>query len=206
MTDATADIRSVYVVDDDAAVRDSTALYLETQALTVRTFASAAEFLEAAPAVAPGCVLTDLRMPGMDGLELLRRLKQQNLPLSVVVMTAYGEVALAVQALKSGASDFIEKPFAGEALLDAIESALQSIHRAHQHEADAAAFHERVTSLTPREREVMEQLVAGHPNKVIAYNLGMSPRTVEVHRARVMEKMGARSLSALVRMAVSAEP
>lgn len=201
-----ADIRSVYIVDDDRAVRESTALYLETQALTVRTFSSAAEFLEAAPAVAPGCVLTDLRMPGMDGLELLRRLKQQNLPLSVVVMTAYGEVALAVQALKAGASDFIEKPFAGEALLNAIESALQSIHRTHQHEADAAAFQERVTSLTPREREVMEQLVAGHPNKVIAHNLGMSPRTVEVHRARVMEKMRARSLSALVRMAVSAEP
>jgi two-component system, LuxR family, response regulator FixJ len=200
-----AELRTVYVVDDDEAVRESTALYLEAHALTVRTFASAREFLDAAPAVAAGCVVTDMRMPGMDGLELLRRLREQNLPLGVVVMTAHGEVPLAVQALKAGAVDFIEKPFAGEILLEAVETALRSIEQTHQKDADVAAFHEHIGSLTPREREVMGQLVAGHPNKVIAHNLGMSPRTVEVHRARVMEKMRVRSVSSLVRIAVSAD-
>ena len=198
-----ADVRAVYIVDDDEAVRESTALYLDARGLKVRSFASAQEFLEAA-VIAPGCVVTDMRMPGMDGLELLRRLKEQNLPLAVVVMTAHGEVPLAVRALKAGAVDFIEKPFAGETLIEAIDTALQSIEQTRRKDADITAFHQHIASLTPRECEVMEQLVAGHPNKVIAFNLGMSPRTVEVHRARVLEKMRVRGVSALVRLAVSA--
>ena len=199
-----ADIRAVYVIDDDEAVRDSTALYLDAHSLTVESFASAQEFLDAAPSAAPGCVVTDMRMPGMDGLQLLRRIKEQNLPLGVVVMTAHGEVPLAVQALKAGAVDFIEKPFTGEVLLEAVNTALNTVAQTHRKDADIAAFHEHMALLTPREREVLEQLVAGHPNKVIAYNLGMSPRTVEVHRARVLEKMRTRSVSSLVRVAVSA--
>jgi len=199
-----ADTRAVYIVDDDDAVRESTALYLDAQGLSVRGFASAQEFLEAASSVAPGCVLTDMRMPGMDGLELLRWLREQGLPMAVVVMTAHGEVPLAVQALKTGAVDFIEKPFAGQTLLEAVEMALRSVEQTQQKETELAAFREHLASLTEREREVMQQLVAGHPNKIIAYNLGMSPRTVEVHRARVMEKMRVRSASALVRLAVSA--
>jgi len=199
-----ADPRIVYIVDDDDAVRDSTALYLDAQGLTVESFSSAVEFLHAAPSVAPGCVVTDLRMPGLDGLELLRRLREQNLPLAIVVMTAHGEVPLAVQALKAGAVDFIEKPFTGETLLEAIGTALRSVEQTHQKDTDIAAFGEHLALLTARERQVMEQLVAGHPNKVIAYNLDMSPRTVEVHRARVLEKMRVRNVSMLVRIAVSA--
>jgi two-component system response regulator FixJ len=199
-----AEALPVYIVDDDDAVRESTALLLEARSLTVQTFASAQDFLDVAASLAAGCVVSDLRMPKMSGLDLLRRLQELKLPHSVVVMTAHGEVSLAVQALKGGAIDFIEKPFTAETLIDAVEAALRSVEQAQQKGADASAFNEHVASLTPREREVMGQLVAGHPNKVIAFNLGMSPRTVEVHRARVMEKMHARSISALVKMAVAA--
>ena len=196
--------RTVYVIDDDEPIRDSVALLLEARALAVQSFASGPEFLDAAASLAPGCVVTDMRMPVMDGLELLHRLKERNLHLPVIVMTAHGEVSLAVQALKAGATDFIEKPFPGEVLIDAVLSALQTADQMHQREADIADIEGRIGSLTAREREVMDQLVAGNQNKIIAYNLGMSPRTVEVHRARVMEKMQARSLSALVRMVVAA--
>jgi two-component system response regulator FixJ len=198
------DYRTVYVIDDDKAVRDSVALLLEARSLAVQSFASGPEFLAVASSLAPGCVVTDMRMPEMDGLELLQRLSERNVHLPVIVMTAHGEVSLAVRALKAGATDFIEKPFPGEVLVDAVLSALQTIDRTHQRDADVAEIDACIRSLTPREREVMEQLVAGNQNKMIAYNLGMSPRTVEVHRARVMEKMHARSLSALVRMAVAA--
>jgi two-component system response regulator FixJ len=145
-----------------------------------------------------------MRMPVMDGIELLHQLRERNLHLPVIVMTAHGEVSLAVKALKAGATDFIEKPFAGEVLIDAVLSALQAAGQMHQRDADIADIKGRIASLTAREREVMDQLVAGNQNKIIAHNLGMSPRTVEVHRARVMEKMQARSLSALVRMVVAA--
>jgi two-component system response regulator FixJ len=194
---------AVYVIDDDEAVRESVALLLEARALLVQTFASGREFLAAAPSLVPGCVLTDMRMPEMDGLELLRRLRERHLNLPVIVITAHGEVSIAVQALRAGAADFIEKPFPGDVLLDAVLSALQTIDQTHQQDTDIAGIHGRIASLTTREREVMDQLVAGNQNKVIAYNLGMSPRTVEVHRARVMAKMQARSLSTLVRMVVS---
>lgn len=196
--------RTVYVIDDDEPVRDSVALLLEARALAVQSFASGPEFLDAAASLAPGCVVTDMRMPEMDGIELLHRLRQRNLHLPVIVMTAHGEVSLAVQALKAGATDFIEKPFPGEVLIDAVLAALQTVDRIHQRDAEIADIEGLIASLTAREREVMDQLVAGNQNKVIAYNLGMSRRTVEVHRARVMEKMQARSLSALVRMAVAA--
>ena len=198
------DPRIVYVIDDEEAVRDSVTFLLEARELCVRSFASADEFLAALPALAPGCVLTDMRMPGMDGIGLLRQIRERNLPWPVVVMTAHGEVPLAVQALKTGASDFIEKPFPGDTLLDAVLSALRTIDRTRQQDADIAEINGRIATLTPREREVLQQLVAGNQNKMIAYNLGMSPRTVEVHRARVMDKMQARSLPALVRMAVAA--
>ncbi len=199
-----AEPRIVYVIDDEEAVRDSVACLLEAHELCVRSFPSAGEFLAAVPLLAPGCVLTDMCMPGMDGLELLRDMRGRNLPWPVVVMTAHGEVPLAVQALKAGASDFIEKPFPGDALIDAVLSALRTIDQTSKQDADVAEINGRIATLTPREREVLEQLVAGNQNKMIAYNLGMSPRTVEVHRARVMDKMHARSLSALVRMAVAA--
>jgi two-component system, LuxR family, response regulator FixJ len=196
--------RIVYVIDDEEPVRDSVAFLLEAREFTVQSFASADAFLAVAPSLEPGCILTDMQMPGTDGLALLRQIKERDLPWPVVVMTAHGEVSIAVQALKAGASDFIEKPFPGEVLIDAVLSALQAAEETREQAADRADIDERIRLLTPREREVFEQLVAGNQNKVIAYNLGMSPRTVEVHRARVMEKMRARSLSALVRMAVTA--
>ena len=196
--------RTIYVIDDEEAVRDSVTFLLEARGLWVKSFASAGDFLAAVSSLAPGCVLTDMRMPGMDGLDLLRHIRERNLTWPVVVMTAHGEVPLAVQALKAGASDFIEKPFAGDTLIEAVVSALQTIDQTRKQDADIVQINDRMAMLTPREHEVLEQLVAGNQNKMIAYNLGMSPRTVEVHRARVMDKMQARSLPALVRMAVAA--
>ena len=196
--------RIVYVIDDEEPVRDSVAFLLEARELSVQSFPSADAFLAATPSLGPGCVLTDMQMPGTDGLDLLRKIKERNLPWPVVVMTAHGEVSLAVQALKAGASDFIEKPFPGDILIDAVLSALQVAEETREQATDRAEIDSRIALLTPREREVFAELVAGNQNKVIAYNLGMSPRTVEVHRARIMEKMGARNLSALVRMAVVA--
>jgi two-component system response regulator FixJ len=197
------EFRIVYVIDDEEAVRDSVAFLLEAHDLHVQSFSSGDEFLAAAPSLAPGCVLTDMRMPGMDGLDLLRHIKERDLCWPVLVMTGHGEIPLAVRALKAGASDFIEKPLPGEALIDALLSALQTIQDTHERTADIAEINARIALLTTREREVLVQLVAGNQNKVIGFNLGMSPRTVEVHRARVMRKMQARSLPALVQMAVS---
>ena len=195
--------RTVYVIDDEEPVRDSVSLLLEARGLAPQCFASGSEFLAVAPGLAPGCVVTDMRMPGIDGLQLLRQLQQRQLSFPVIVMTAHGEVPLAVSALKSGAVDFIEKPFPGETLIEAVLSALQKID-ANAADPNTAEINERIASLTPRECEVLDQLVAGNQNKMIAYHLGMSPRTVEVHRARVMEKMRARSLSALIRMVIAA--
>jgi two-component system, LuxR family, response regulator FixJ len=195
----------VHVVDDDAAVRDSLRLLLESADLSVRTYESAAAFLRAVPDLGAGCVLTDVRMPELDGLELQRRLTQLGVRMPVIIMTGHGDVPIAVEAMKAGAADFLEKPFDDAHLMDAVASALAASRRAGDEATATAQIAARLASLTPREREVLDRLVAGQPNKTIAYDLGSSPRTVEVHRARVMEKMGARSLPELVRMAITAE-
>jgi two-component system response regulator FixJ len=192
----------VHVIDDDEAVLHSLAFLLEGAGFSARTYGSAAAFLQIVASLSAGCVVTDVRMPDMDGLALLRRLRELGVGLPVVVMTGHGDVPLAVQALKAGASDFIEKPFDDEAMLAAVRGALEADHRARERGAEVEGIAARLATLTPRERQVLERLTAGQQNKAIAYDLGASPRTVEVHRARVMEKMGARSLSELVRMAL----
>jgi two-component system response regulator FixJ len=194
----------VHVVDDDAAVRDSLRLLLEAAGLSVQTYDSATAFLTAVPNLGIGCVLTDVRMPGLDGLELQRRLTQLGVRMPVIIMTGHGDIPIAVEALKAGATDFLEKPFDDAHLLAVLTGALAASRRGEEEAAAKAEIVARLGSLTPREREVLDRLVAGHPNKTIAYDLGSSPRTVEVHRARVMEKMGARSLPELVRMTIEA--
>lgn len=199
-----AEAPKVHVVDDDDAVRDSLGLLLESSGFSVKTYDSATAFLDDLPARASGCVLTDVRMPDLDGLALQRRLVELGIGLPVIVMTGHADVPIAVEALKAGATDFLEKPFNDDQLLAAVRNALAASQRAHDEAAAVAGIVARLASLTPREREVLDRLVAGQPNKTIAYDLGSSPRTVEVHRARVMEKMGARSLAELVRMTIAA--
>ncbi len=193
----------VHLVDDDEAVRDSLAALLETHGFEVATYPSGEAFLAACPSGAIGCLLTDIRMPEMDGLTLQERVAAGYPGLSVVIMTGHADVPLAVRAMKAGAIDFIEKPFPAPIMIDALERALADTAR--RHEAAPRLDPElagRLEALTPREREVLDGLVAGLPNKTIAYDLGISPRTVEIHRARVMEKMRAKSLSELVRLAL----
>lgn len=192
----------VHVIDDDADVRDSLAFLLGTAGLAVRVHESAVAFLKALPEVEDGCIVTDVRMPEIDGLELQRRLRAQGSALPVVVMTGHGDVALAVEAMKAGAVDFIEKPFDDEVLLAAIRAALSQRSSERERGAHAAEVRTRLRSLSERERQVLDGLVAGKPNKIIAYDLGISARTVEIYRANVMTKMRADSLSALVRMAL----
>jgi two-component system, LuxR family, response regulator FixJ len=194
----------IYVVDDDASVRDSLTLLLETAGFQVRAFDSALSFLAAAPPGGVGCVLTDVQMPELNGLELQQRIGAQGIWLPVIVMTGHGDVPIAVQALKAGATDFLEKPFDDAQLLSAVKRAIAVSQRAKDEAMAVADIAGRLATLTPREREVLDRLVAGQPNKTIAYDLGSSPRTVEVHRARVMEKMQARSLAELVRMTIAA--
>lgn len=194
----------VHVIDDDPAVRDSLAFLLETANLTPRIYDSAVAFLEALPEVRSGCVVTDVRMPEMTGIELVRRLKGQGFRLPIIMITGHADVPLAVEAMKAGVADFIEKPFDDEALLAAINAALRDGEKDRQGAAEAAEITARMASLSGREREVLDGLVAGHANKVIAFDLGISPRTVEIYRANVMTKMKAASLSELVRMAMLA--
>ena len=195
----------VHIVDDDASVRDSLAVLLESAGFTVRAYDSAVAFLQAASDRTAGCVLTDVQMPELNGLELQRRMGEQGIRLPVIVMTGHGDVPIAVEAMKAGAADFLEKPFDDEQLLTAISGAIAAGARVRDEAAAVADITKRLATLTPREREVLDHLVAGQPNKTIAYDLGSSPRTVEVHRARVMEKMGVRSLPELVRMTIAAE-
>jgi two-component system response regulator FixJ len=193
----------VHVIDDDVDVRQSLAFLLSTAGLAVRVHESAVAFLKALPDSEVGCVVTDIRMPEMDGLELLRRLRAQGMAsLPVIVITGHGDVPMAVDAMKAGAFDFIEKPFDDEVLLSAIRSALAEHVRDSEREARRSAVLDRMNALSAREREVLDRLVAGKPNKIIAYELGISARTVEVYRANVMTKMQADSLSELVRMAL----
>jgi len=204
MTPAATEQANIYIVDDDDAVRDSLEAFLSASGYDVRGFASPQEFLAVAGTIGFGCVLVDLQMPGMDGLELKKRLNQRNIDLPVVVVTGHGDVATAVAAMRAGAKDFIEKPFTDEAILAGIRMGLADRPKPSVADQAKQAILDRLGNLSPREREVLDGMVAGHPNKVIAYNLSLSPRTVEIHRARVMDKMQARSLSELVRLAIAA--
>jgi two-component system response regulator FixJ len=194
----------VHVIDDDDAVRQSLAFLLGTARIAVRTYESAAAFLSALPDAGGGCIVTDVRMPEMSGIDLLRRLKELNVAMPVIVITGHGDVQLAVEAMKIGAVDFLEKPFDDEALLAAVKSALSGAEKGAQQESERAKVAEKLAALSGREREVLDGLVAGKPNKIIAFDLGISPRTVEIYRANVMTKTGAGSLSELVRLALTA--
>lgn len=193
----------IYIVDDDDAVRDSLGMLLESAGLDVETFPSALGALDRCKQKRPDCLLTDIRMPGMDGLALQRALTEAGIDIPVIIMTGHGEVPLAVAALKAGASDFIEKPVADDVILASISDALGKSHDQLSTKQVNSALQERINLLTPREREVFNLLVAGDANKMIAYRLDISARTVEIHRARVMEKMRARSLPELVRSAMA---
>jgi len=195
------DNRIVHIVDDDEAVRQSLAFLLSSTGLAVRVYDSATSFLAGLASVKGGCLITDMRMPDMTGLELLHQLRAKACGLPAIVITGHGDVALAVEAMKAGAIDFIEKPFDQEAILTAVKAALERGGEG----GDTAAIAARLASLSERERQVLEGLIAGHPNKTIAYDLGISPRTVEVYRANLMTKMEARSLSELIRMAILAK-
>ena len=196
--------RSVYIVDDDEAVRDSLSVLLEAKGYTVRSFGSALEFLAAAPSLPSGCLIADIRMPEMDGLELQGRLRARALGFPMIVITGHADVPLAVRVMKAGAVDFIEKPFAPETILDSLDGALSRLAAPRERDPATAAAAGKLALLSPRERQVLEGLLAGLPNKSIAYDLAISPRTVEVHRARVMNKTGVRSLSELIRLALVA--
>lgn len=195
---------NVYVIDDDDAMRDSLHFLLGTADFHVVLFESAHQFLDTLPNADFGCVLSDIRMPGIDGLELLKRLKASRSPLPVLIMTGHGDVPLAVEAMKLGAADFLEKPFEDDRLIGMIDAALSKAEAGARSEAVTRDIAARVESLTPRERQVMDGLVAGLSNKLIAREYDISPRTIEVYRANVMTKMQAGSLSELVRLAMRA--
>ncbi|RAU20851.1 DNA-binding response regulator [Paramagnetospirillum kuznetsovii] len=195
----------VHLIDDDQGVRDSLAMLLDSAGLAVRSFSSAESFLAGADLSDPGCVVADVRMPGMSGLDLLRVLRDRAPELPVIIITGHADVAMAVQALKGGAADFIEKPFDDSLFLANVRDALNRGQRAFRDRQRRDDIDMRVGELTPREREVMALIVRGLSNKAAAAELNISVRTVEIHRARVMDKMGAESLSALVRMALLLE-
>ncbi|HZP09619.1 response regulator FixJ [Methyloceanibacter sp.] len=191
--------RVVHIVDDDEAVRQSLAFMLSSAGLPVRLYESALAFLAGLSSPQNGCLITDVRMPGMSGIDLLRTLRDKSLSMPAIVITGHGDVPLAVEAMKAGAVDFIEKPFEEEAILDAVKRALEQGSNESANGGEIAA---KLAILSERERQVLEGLVAGHPNKTIAFDLGISPRTVEVYRANLMAKMQAKSLSELIRMAI----
>jgi FixJ family two-component response regulator len=196
----------VYVVDDELAVRDAIALLLRSVGLKARTFGSAREFLAAYERGTPACLITDVRMPGMSGLELQEVLVEGGATLSIIIVTGHGDIAMAVRAMKAGASDFLEKPFKEQALIDAVHRALaRQQAKPAPLSGNRAELEARIAQLTPREREVMLLVAAGEPNKVVANRLGLSTRTVEVHRANVMEKLQARSLADVVRIAIACD-
>ncbi len=192
----------VHVIDDDEALRESLAFLLRTANIEVRTYPSAAAFLDALPDARASCVITDVRMPGMSGIDLLRRLQELKIGMPVIVITGHGDVPLAVEAMKIGALDFLEKPFDDEVLLTSVRSALMRQDGDTKRHTERAEIESKLAALSNRERDVLGGLVAGRANKQIAYDLGISPRTVEIYRANLMNKMQAGSLSDLVRMAL----
>lgn len=196
---------TVFVVDDDQAMRNSLTWLIESVGMPVKTYASADEFLSNYYPGRVGCLLLDVRMPGMSGMELLAHLVQEDSRLPVIMITGHGDVAMAVEAMKSGAVDFIEKPFHDEELLTSIRNALELDEKQRLLRSQRAEIAVRLAELTPREHEVMAMVTAGRANKEIAAVLGVSAKTVEAHRARVMDKMHARSLAELVRMALIAD-
>lgn len=195
---------TIIIVDDDAAVRDSMRALMESVGYAVRDYSSAKEFLRQ-PVPSGSCLVADIRMPEMDGLELQEEITKRGIDVPVVIMTGHGDVRLAVRALKSGAIDFVEKPFDDEVMLASVQRALLIGHQERARLAEGMAAQELIALLTPRERNVLEKLVAGRSNKVAAYELGISPRTIEIHRANIMDKMHARSLSEVVRIALAAD-
>jgi two-component system, LuxR family, response regulator FixJ len=192
----------VQIIDDDDALRDSLTFLLSSVGIEAKSHESAAAYLNDPQRDASGCIITDVRMPGMSGLDLLRKLKSDGVSVPVIVMTGHGDVPLAVEAMKLGAFDFIEKPFDDDALLISVRGALGVQEKHAREESQRQEIENRLTQLSTRERQVLDGLVAGHANKVIAFDLGISPRTVEIYRANVMTKMQANSLSDLVRMAL----
>jgi two-component system response regulator FixJ len=192
----------VYVIDDDDAMRDSLSFLLESAGFDVTLFDSALNFLDASAELEFGCVVSDVRMPGLDGIELLKRMKIQHGAFPIVIMTGHGDVPLAVEAMKLGALDFLEKPFEDDRLITTIEMAIREAAPAAKSEALTQDIVARIATLSPRERQVMEGLIAGLSNKLIARDYDISPRTIEVYRANVMTKMQANSLSELVRLAM----
>jgi len=194
----------VHVIDDDEAMRQSLAFLLGTVGMEVQTYDSALAFLAVAPAIKSGCIITDVRMPEVSGLDLLRRVRELELGIPVIMITGHGDVPLAVEAMKIGALDFLEKPFDDEVLLASVRSALNQLDQDQRRQTERSDIQGRLETLSNRERDVLQGLVAGHANKQIAYDLGISPRTIEIYRANLMTKMQASSLSNLVRMALIA--
>jgi len=194
----------VYVIDDDEAMRDSLNFLLDAADFSVTLFETAMRFLDALPGLEFGCVVSDVRMPGMDGIELLKRMKAGQSSFPIVIMTGHGDVPLAVEAMKLGAVDFLEKPFEDDRLIAMIEAAIRQAEPAARSEALTHDIAARIATLSPRERQVMDGLIAGLSNKLIARDYDISPRTIEVYRANVMTKMQANSLSELVRLAMRA--
>jgi len=194
--------RAVHIIDDDQALRESLAFLLRTHQLEVRSFDSAKTFLDALPDASLGCVITDIRMPGMSGVDLLRRLKELKVGVPVIVITGHGDVSLAVEAMKIGAADFFEKPFNDDQLVASVRAALQQRQDQTKRGAERTEIEHRISKLSAREKDVLAGLIEGRANKQIAFDLGISPRTVEIYRANLMNKMQADSLSDLVRMAL----
>jgi two-component system response regulator FixJ len=194
----------IYIIDDDEAVRESLEFLLKTAGIAAKSFESARAFLSELPKVDSGCIVTDVRMPEITGIDLLKKVKETKPHLPVIVITGHGDIALAVEAMKIGAMDFLEKPFDDDHLLSAVRAALEQDADAAQRNAEVAQINDKLAALSNRERQVLEGLVAGNPNKTIAFDLGISPRTVEIYRANLMTKMAANSLSDLVRMAMLA--
>ena len=196
----------VFVVDDDEGVRNSLRFLLKSVGLETRALASASEFLDAYQPAQPGCLVLDVRMPGMSGLELQQQLNLRGAVIPVIFITGHGDIPMAVEAMQQGAFDFLQKPFRDQDLIDRIQRALERDGRNRAALDEHARIRERLDSLTPREREVLALMTRGKPNKIMAAELGLSQRTVEIHRARVMEKSGAASLAQLVRMVLDLEP